>query len=309
MKWKTLPCILIMCVTITETMNPQMIFAEETKGYEFLYEFPFTAELYVDTIGGTGKYYEIDLKCRTSISADGYITFWFIGDNDFYYAPNDIGDESSVTIIFPRFVGEANLPDWYDGYNTVEYNYQGHAFGINGELYYYSLTNAKTTSAVQYNSFSSEAGGFKLREHLYRFLNGNEYEVEYMKWDKGQTIGKFAFKPSVTIYEDEEKRHFVKSRNGSEKVYFHDVISITVNNMTISKEIGDNWANTPALVYRQGDVNNDGAIDKSDVVLLQKWLITEAIAIPVWQAADMNNDNQLDARDLSLLKRYINKQE
>lgn len=59
-----------------------------------------------------------------------------------------------------------------------------------------------------------------------------------------------------------------------------------------------------------GDINNNGAFNVSDVVLLQKWLL----AVPDthlenWKAADFCEDNRIDVFDLTLMKRaLINKQ-
>ena len=55
-----------------------------------------------------------------------------------------------------------------------------------------------------------------------------------------------------------------------------------------------------------GDVNNDGAFNVSDVVLLQKWLL----AVPDthlanWKAADFCEDNALNVFDLCLMKRAL----
>ena len=55
-----------------------------------------------------------------------------------------------------------------------------------------------------------------------------------------------------------------------------------------------------------GDANNNGEFDMSDVVLLQKWLLTDPDAnIPNWKLVDINNDNRIDAFDLCLLKRAL----
>ncbi|MBO5382842.1 MAG: dockerin type I repeat-containing protein, partial [Ruminococcus sp.] len=55
-----------------------------------------------------------------------------------------------------------------------------------------------------------------------------------------------------------------------------------------------------------GDVNDDGAFNVSDVVLLQKWLL----AVPDthlanWKAADFCEDDRLDVFDLCLMKRAL----
>lgn len=56
----------------------------------------------------------------------------------------------------------------------------------------------------------------------------------------------------------------------------------------------------------QGDVNCDGKLNISDIVLVQKWLL----AVPDthlsdWKAADMYEDNRLDVFDLCLMKREL----
>lgn len=57
-----------------------------------------------------------------------------------------------------------------------------------------------------------------------------------------------------------------------------------------------------------GDINKDGAFNITDVVLLQKWLLTAPdTVLPDWKAGNMNDDNRLDARDLSMMKRVLMK--
>lgn len=58
--------------------------------------------------------------------------------------------------------------------------------------------------------------------------------------------------------------------------------------------------------FMMGDVNNDGAFNVSDVVLLQKWLL----AVPDthlanWKAVDFCEDNKLNVFDLCLMKRAL----
>ena len=56
----------------------------------------------------------------------------------------------------------------------------------------------------------------------------------------------------------------------------------------------------------RGDVNGDGVFDRSDAVLLQKWLLALPNTAPAnWKAADFCADNRLNAVDLSLMKRAL----
>ncbi len=55
-----------------------------------------------------------------------------------------------------------------------------------------------------------------------------------------------------------------------------------------------------------GDVNLDGKFNISDVVLLQKWLLSAPNAeLKYWQAADLCEDNRLDVFDLCLMKKEL----
>ncbi len=56
----------------------------------------------------------------------------------------------------------------------------------------------------------------------------------------------------------------------------------------------------------KGDVNNDGACNTADAMILQKWLLTVPdTELKDWKAADFNEDNHLDASDLSMMKRGL----
>ncbi len=55
-----------------------------------------------------------------------------------------------------------------------------------------------------------------------------------------------------------------------------------------------------------GDVNMDGRFNVSDVVLLQKWLLTVPnTELANWKAADLYEDNRLDVFDFVMMKREL----
>ncbi len=62
----------------------------------------------------------------------------------------------------------------------------------------------------------------------------------------------------------------------------------------------------PAAAKPTGDVNDDGALNHTDVILLRKWLlIAPDTQLANWKAADFCNDNTLNAADLSLMKQAL----
>ena len=59
----------------------------------------------------------------------------------------------------------------------------------------------------------------------------------------------------------------------------------------------------------QGDVNGDGKLNISDVILLQKWLISPSDTyLADSKAADLNNDGMLNDNDLDLMKTVLSEQ-
>ncbi len=56
----------------------------------------------------------------------------------------------------------------------------------------------------------------------------------------------------------------------------------------------------------KGDVNADGVFDISDIVAVQKWILTVPDAVLAnWQAADLHQDGVLNSLDISLLKHRL----
>lgn len=74
-------------------------------------------------------------------------------------------------------------------------------------------------------------------------------------------------------------------------------------------ETDDNTTSTTTAAISliiNGDVNNDGQLNVSDAVLLQKWLLAvPGIDLANWKAADLCEDDRLDAFDLCLVKRAL----
>ncbi len=55
----------------------------------------------------------------------------------------------------------------------------------------------------------------------------------------------------------------------------------------------------------QGDVNNNGSFNVSDLVMMQKWLLNDDAEIINWQNGDLNDDGVLDVFDLVLMRRLL----
>ena len=122
----------------------------------------------------------------------------------------------------------------------------------------------------------------------------NEYENTYYAVldDDGNII------KDATIIADTR----LSTLNQPLQVYDGIISWCTVENDLITKySINTNEYN-PIL----GDVNCDGAVGISDLVLLQKWLLTVPNTnLPYWENADLCKDDKLDVFDLCLLRRLL----
>ena len=59
-------------------------------------------------------------------------------------------------------------------------------------------------------------------------------------------------------------------------------------------------------IYERGDINLDGECNISDIVLLQKWLLSiPSTELKCWQAADLYKNEKLDGFDLAFLKHLL----
>lgn len=55
----------------------------------------------------------------------------------------------------------------------------------------------------------------------------------------------------------------------------------------------------------KGDVNKDGSINISDLVVLQKWLLGNGDSLDCWQLADICDDNQINVFDMVMLRKLL----
>ena len=80
-------------------------------------------------------------------------------------------------------------------------------------------------------------------------------------------------------------------RIGSDNTHGFDVLFRNIE-MTVA---------APEII---GDVNTDGAFNITDVVLLQKWLLSiPDTELKDWKAGDLYEDDKLNALDFSLMKK------
>lgn len=88
--------------------------------------------------------------------------------------------------------------------------------------------------------------------------------------------------------------------------YYNDTI-IPKDHMTVTKYENGSADVVFRLIYQpSGDLSGDGKFEVSDLVLLQKWLLSAPdTQLEGWQNADFRHDNLLTAADLSKMKQKL----
>ncbi|MDE6034812.1 MAG: dockerin type I repeat-containing protein [Ruminococcus sp.] len=99
----------------------------------------------------------------------------------------------------------------------------------------------------------------------------------------------------------------------------YDVTELSENMMRNAYDnLGDAFVKNPDIDFNNGypvfmwqiktngDVNDDGKFSVADVVLLQRWLISDGnVILKNWKNADLHEDNTLDVFDLVLMKKQL----
>lgn len=287
--------------------------AEETKieKHNHMYEFPFKCEFWIERPNNLGSYFkELDMSCGVDIDEYGKITYTYYSMEDFKFnEPYERAYSNYVAIPVSY-----DLPYWYDcnqyfwnntskltKYGVQNYIYnisyeQSSYFGVYHNKHYVYDNNESNTQHIDLSTTYCDK---LLYIDLSKSSSGNVLSIH-----NDDIIAKATISPVSRIFKDEQGDMFI--RDGEEKNYFMDDVSVTINGHKISKTIGTVKAKYNIAASIEGDVNCDGEVNITDVVLLQKWLL----AVPDthlenWQAIDLCKDNRLDVFDLCLLKRKL----
>lgn len=327
-RWRFLSAICAFMISCA-VMPIATVTAEElvSISLEPVYEFPIVGEVYIYEGQNyhLGDYKTLDMTVKLFIEPDGNAEFLFVANQDFVYesektyevyidnrtsrnehvisidAPywctvpsNTVGESAS----YVNYSGSApktggSIGSQYDMYDTSHkyYSHTYHAY----DVYFYN--------AGYHTDISDLPVSFFFISDYHKYLGDNKYTVI----TTGDAIGRVRVEPSHPIvYVSDDQRQFIVEEN--EKKYVDDdmFVTFTIDGTSITKEIGLHYDDSPAMIYKQGDANNDGSLNITDVVLLQKWLLAEPdVHFETWCSVDMNHDSRLDVFDLCLMKRAL----
>ena len=97
----------------------------------------------------------------------------------------------------------------------------------------------------------------------------------------------------------------------------YDVTELSESMMrNVAGKLGDAFVKNPDSNFNngypvftwqiKGDINGDGVFNIADVIILQKWLISEGnVTLKNWKNADLCEDNRLDSFDLVMMKKQL----
>lgn len=189
------------------------------------------------------------------------------------------------------WVWNGQNPDWYPGDEYVDI--------IGEDLYLdkhvYSASAAKFSEILEY---SGEKKMIALTE------NGVVFDIDNViaagtKWAWFNTWNGSFITKNGTFSDEYTEAHILKKTYQSEYV-----ITLDEPPDWSSYTPGNTEPDQPS--YVMGDVNADGTFNISDVVTLQKWLLSVPDSqLKNWQAADLCKDNKIDSFDFVLAKRML----
>ena len=107
---------------------------------------------------------------------------------------------------------------------------------------------------------------------------------------------------------NDSKIVFSSTVNGAYDLYYFDGRNVSeLSELNSDKnELGADFFPYEEHINVKGDVNSDGRLNISDLVLLQKWLTAfPDTELKNWQAADMSGDGILDSFDLCLMRQEL----
>lgn len=182
-------------------------------------------------------------------------------------------------------------PDWYPGDEYVD---------IIGEDLYLDK-HVYSASAAKFSEILEYSGGKKM---IALTENGVVFDIDNViaagtKWAWFNTWNGSFITKNGTFSDEYTEAHILKKTYQSEYV-------ITLDELPdwSSYTPGNTEPDQPS--YVMGDVNADGTFNISDVVTLQKWLLSVPDSqLKNWQAADLCKDNKIDSFDFVLAKRML----
>ena len=178
----------------------------------------------------------------------------------------------------------------------------------------YSMENTTVNNIgeVEYNSCYAQlsmlnqhdkvniTGNFtthNIRDTYYVNLKYGTLSVGGNIWSDGQIYSYSGFGSKVVLNGNKKQSVTLAS---SDKFNIL-VLTQPISNYTFKPD--KCWNTLITIEAGSGDANGDGEFTIADVVLLQKWLLTETNAyLPYWQAVDLYEDGKLDVFDLIMMK-------
>lgn len=122
----------------------------------------------------------------------------------------------------------------------------------------------------------------------YRIQQNHDYYSSYMSGSVSPDSTQH-FETEITMSAEDSNCALVLEFKGSGTVKVENLSLVTVENDTI-----------------MGDVNADGTFNVSDVVLMQKWVLSISDAkLDDWESGDMNGDKILNVFDLCMMKQKL----
>lgn len=266
-----------------------------------------TGEIIKKSVVYSGWYGELENPDRTGYKFSGWYT--------------DISGGTQVTsdTIYQIPDNTTLYAHWLAEKYTIEFNLNGGSGNIENKTIEYdniygTLSEPSRTGYIFTGWYTEETGGHLITADTQVNITSNQtlyaqwVAVEGLKIDKTQVILQNGEQHIITANDTEVT---FKSNNEDVAVVSKSgvVTAVGTGNAIISiinadYDVVQLKVTVVAADIADGDCNDDGEVNVSDLVMLQKWLLN-AGELENWQNADLCKDNRIDVFDFIMLRKIL----
>lgn len=251
----------------------------------------------VTTVDGSNIRKVIPVKVQTVYTS--------LQRNDSYYKTMNIGD--TVTLDFIATPSDASETIFYitsdSNVATVDENGVVKAVGLGKATI---RVNTAITPGLTYEiTVNKDLKDVTLKQDTIYLVKGSNEKIEYVTVPiDTDTISKVIYQSfNTTIVDVDANGNLLAKGNGSTtvRVYFYNQANRIFKTLDADVTVGD---------YLKGDMNRNGHIDLTDILLLIKLYFNKIDSTNYYElVGDMNNNQTIDLTDILLLiKNYFNKE-
>lgn len=210
-----------------------------------------------------------------------------------------------------------DLPETLHEHDLYAIPYSFEEFLSLSDEEFLALEDIPESAKKYYKEMRNSEGGTLGGEIVFQFNDDIDFgQFDFDDTTKKEEICEFLNIPSEIIpeirynesYSHWGKAYFVPAMkeeyNGYSAEYVTNKLEIYLHFHEAIFRTGFEWLLFAPPYFAPGDLNDDGEVGVTDVVILQKWLLGSG-ELENWQSADLHEDGIINIYDLLLLKQML----